>query len=291
MTHSRRLAFTLIELLVVIAIIAILIGLLLPAVQKVREAAARSTCSNNLKQLGLAMHSHHDTFMKLPVGIAGTSTAGYGWGWGAYILPFVEQQNLYNAVDDLVYNDNGGSGTPAIKNVMLAQIKTFRCPSSAAPEVQSGQAMQNYAGNAGSNWTGGDVLASVDNENGVLLYGNPKTDGFRLTDITDGTSNTLLLAEKVGNDGTNPRCSWCSCNPIFSADMDNNPPNNEFSEVLGSTNWAFNTADERAFHGWHIGGVMGVMSDGSIQFLRSSTDSNIRKGLGGRNDGLIFTLP
>src|SRR5215472_11978580 len=141
MAMTRRLprsAFTLIELLVVIAIIAILIGLLLPAVQKVREAAARTQCTNNLKQIGLALHSYHDASNYFPPGYVDGNTdpnstpdndVGPGWGWATFLLPYLEQQNLYNQI-----NLNAGIGIGSNAAPSQMSLKVYQCPADAYPQ-------------------------------------------------------------------------------------------------------------------------------------------------------------
>jgi prepilin-type N-terminal cleavage/methylation domain-containing protein/prepilin-type processing-associated H-X9-DG protein len=204
MNRRTRRAFTLIELLVVIAILAVLVGLLLPAIQKVREAAARAQCQNNLKQLGLAFHNYHAAQGCFPPGFASRAASpdgpslGPGWGWGAHLLPYLEQESLYRRMDL-----TRGIADPANAEARATSLKAFRCPSDNPPgpttTVRDGSgnplcdvAFGNYVGMAGVY----EVSGYPDTSNGSpgVLLRNSKV---RVTDITDGSSGTLFVGERA----------------------------------------------------------------------------------------------
>src|SRR5262249_10421202 len=219
-TTNRR-AFTLIELLVVIAIIAVLIGLLLPAVQKVREAANRIQCANNLKQIGLAAHHYHDQHEHLPPGIGyyPTPTNGtFGTSW-FHLLPFLEQGDLFKAALDSVPFPSPVGPTvvhyPGNKGVYSKPVKVFLCPSD--PSVPTGGVVSIDGYSFGASSYAGNALIAIRNNSSISDTPQGKV---RFADITDGLTNTIHNAEKYA------RCS----NPTLPA----------FSD--GGTAWAYCTS-------------------------------------------------
>ncbi len=225
--NRRRFGFTLIELLVVIAIIGVLISLLLPAVQKVREAANRTECLNNLKQIGLALHNYHDTHKSLPFGKGPNyvksrpGSAAYArWSAHSQLLPYIEQDNLYRSIDFTFPPETPGMGgvipfMPAFQNpnrenaaACRTVVKTFLCPSDATQvSIADWPGVNNYFANQ-STWLCDlsekqpSTIAPNELPTGVMYY----LSKVRLTDIIDGTSNTAFFSERIRGGGfPNPR--------------------------------------------------------------------------------------
>jgi prepilin-type N-terminal cleavage/methylation domain-containing protein/prepilin-type processing-associated H-X9-DG protein len=319
----NRSAFTLIELLVVIAIIAILVGLLLPAVQKVREAANRMSCQNNLKQLALATHTFLDRAGTFPANSIYTyDPTKPNWSWLAHILPDIEQGNLYMAAQI-------GANPPNNINQSLPQIatqvKSFYCPSDgdAFLGTQSHSvnfdmndpvlgpltyAVTCYKANIGSNWGGGPPGSSLwwgtDPEwcNPDPNNSDPKTtyDGcafgngimfetnqpLRIAAVTDGTSNTILIGEALCmKDYQN---AWCHMdNAIATTAYPPNAKNPRTGTDYPPDQWW----NRYAFTSNHTGGAQFAMADGSVHFIQDSIDLALFRALGTRALGEVAQLP
>jgi len=288
----RRPAFTLIELLVVIAIIAILIALLVPAVQHVREAAARTQCANNVKQIALACHSFHDVHRKMPPAATG-SLNGYEIKYSTfhvYILPYIEQDNLYKTmVPNVPYTSNYAVGS--------VKVSTYFCPSSGeelsknASEAANGQTnytMHYYAnlGPIGTNSVSKLAYSqrTVGSQGGYSLEGPVivETTGYAkptLSTITDGTSNTLLVGE-ISKDGWVFYRSWIRGWDSDSSGVPNAGKNVKFP--INSTDYTPGGFNNVSLASNHPGGVNVAMCDGSTRFLNESTPLDVLLRLASR---------
>jgi prepilin-type N-terminal cleavage/methylation domain-containing protein/prepilin-type processing-associated H-X9-DG protein len=300
-TKIRRTGFTLIELLVVIAIIAILIGLLLPAVQKVREAANRMKCSNNLKQLGLAAHNYNDTNGFLPGNLRPAATGTIRVRWTTYLLPYFEQDNIYR-----IYNQNANWSDVSNQNAVVIPLKVMQCPSS--PNANKFDASPD------NNWT--DNRYAVGDYAGIYWswytnvnsFGLPgilsKTDQVRLTDVTDGLSNTIYLTESAGkpDEYVNGRIvqaasgttringgGWCRPASDITAPEATSPINvtNGFL-INGYPDSKYNTDPTGQIYSFHSSGVNALLGDGSVRFVRSSISFATLQALITRSGGEVI---
>jgi prepilin-type N-terminal cleavage/methylation domain-containing protein/prepilin-type processing-associated H-X9-DG protein len=316
---KNRFAFTLIELLVVIAIIAILIGLLLPAVQKIREAANRMKCSNNMKQIGLALHNYEGTYGYFPVaGQYSTTVASKSWSLQATILPYIEQDNLQRLI-------NFSQPYDTQPNVTQTRVSTFLCPSETKDRPRVDGALThyplNYAANMGT-WMVFDPTLNRGGDGAFMV--NSST---RIADITDGTSNTVGLAEvkaytpylRDGGTPTGPNVAVPTSTATvagyggsFKADSGHTEwvdarvhqtgfttvftPNTSVIYNNGGVNYDidFNSSREGVSvtmqtyaavtpRSYHTSGVNVLLMDGSVRFLRNSITLTTWRALGTRN--------
>ena len=304
----RRRAFTLIELLVVIAIVAILIGLLLPAVQKVREAAARMKCSNNLKQISLACHNFHDANQRLPYASLdrqpNETTSTYVTGF-ILILPYLEQDAVAKRWDaKQPRNSTADADGDGYTNAMLQQMKipTYTCPSMGDPSGALGgtenRAPCSYLFNAGTvdcqmyaYWSFYGLPAPPVFDGAVIPLNSPATTpnspnqaNPNLLGITDGTSNTFL----VGETDFKPR-------GVPSTEMGGIWSYGYMGYSFGSTYWPFNRHDNTttvygAFRSEHTGGGNFALADGSVRFVRDSISADTYRAVSTRAGGEVLTL-
>lgn len=323
MKKSSPQGFTLIELLVVIAIIGILISLLVPAVQKVREAAARTTCTNNLKQIGIALHSYHDQQLKLPPGYVDGNTnpdstpdndVGPGWGWASFLLPYLEQDNVFNQIN---FSQPVGMGVNA--QISMLPLKIYQCPADAYFEPQvlnvydsnynliAQVAHANYVACNGweecFNGAGGDPQPGPGADGLAGLFGFSGRGAFfrnskiRLTDVSDGLTNTIFIGERSGNHslstwtGAVPggRCpAWMAGQTVNSAPPGPAYDNADFGEafVLAHCNATHLPSadipifDPDTFYSMHSPqGANFLFGDGSVHYLTRAVNPTTYQAL------------
>ena len=317
---QKRRGFTLIELLVVIAIIAILIALLLPAVQQAREAARRTQCKNNLKQLGLGLHNYHDTFNVFPIGALNPGTqpkAQFPWTnncavecrntpWSLYILPYLEQSNVYSRLNfSLPMSSAQRSGTgPALATVATnalvwqdSDLPMFKCPSDVIYSDPINQANTAHYGitngRRSSYWfadTGimEDLTAMWKQDSRALRPIMGINGGARIADITDGTSNTMALCETpFKKNATVYGPYWNAWNytsgVVFGQPMNNkNPatPCTNGGTVMCPYAWGAGSK--------HIGGMQILMADGAVRFVSENLQFSLVQNLVGIADGTVI---
>ncbi|MFM7097507.1 MAG: DUF1559 domain-containing protein [Gemmataceae bacterium] len=304
--EHRSKGFTLIELLVVIAIIAILIGLLLPAVQKVREAASKMKCQNNLKQLSLGFHSYHDVHKKLPPGMS-PGTVNYGdlyccWGtWQVAILPFIEQEAAFKIYQNYGGDDSTGPryGTGVNLQVTQRRYQVLTCPTETSPNAPlGGITSHNYAVNFGN--TSIYQVPTITVGGVTVTFGEAPfkpNSGSPLTHITDGTSSTLLVAEVIqgqradlrGYGFWGPATGFTTFAGPNSSTPDTPPQNCDANMPNPPCTQATTSNPINQFtRSKHTGGVNAGMVDGSIRFVTNNIAIATWRGMGSARGGEVI---
>lgn len=289
-----RLAFTLVELLVVIAIIGILVALLLPAVQSAREASRRASCTNNLKQLALAIHNYHDVYQFIPCSMNwGTATPPQHRGWIVATLPFFERTDVY----DQFAQYNFEVANPNLAKMRALVLNNLMCPSDGtghnrvpnnwqAQQHNSLSGLTNYKGVIGDPNMGGGGVGSADNHNGPmnngLFWRQSWQNPVNFRDILDGLSSTLMIGEDVPK--WNYHSAWffsngdyCSCHRPINFFAKPAPPNN----ATGQNFWP----RDMGFRSQHPGVCQFAAADGSIHALRENIDHTQYRALCTRAGG------
>ncbi|MCA9048938.1 MAG: DUF1559 domain-containing protein [Planctomycetaceae bacterium] len=305
--HRSRQAsgFTLIELLVVISIIAILISLLLPAVQQAREAARRTQCKNNIKQLGLALHNYHDVHQTFPPGwIDQNNSAAANWGWTVYLFPALEQGNLYSRLDVGAISLGAALDDVALLRLMTTPLPMFRCPSDTGPDINDQNVLQSVGGsrvavastsyvgaNGGGNWSGaGTTNTKLDGTFGL----NSET---KMRDFGDGSSNTIIVGERAWI-LQKPQGGQASCKAatVYGANADSTADLELRRTAVAKGLFGINQRGDdttispvvdrcaASFNSRHEGGAQFLLADGSVRFV----SENIQRDQSGTNGDYVF---
>jgi prepilin-type N-terminal cleavage/methylation domain-containing protein len=306
LVNRSRVGFTLVELLVVIAIIGVLVGLLLPAVQAAREAARRMSCTNNLRQLGLALHNYHDAFRSFPSGWMPTSTPdvdnGFGerWGWTVFVLPHLEQSPLYEQL-----NVSNGRQPIPLANDPRAQtvLGILICPSDPAEAINESYPDPNGNFYPKSNYPavhGRSEEVSILTNGGNGLFS--KGSRIRFADVTDGTSNTFAIGERdtrssrrgifgALGDPYRHAAVWIRAMPrpgsITPTTQHGRSVTGVCTDLPNSTR-LLNGESSRAFGSGHTGGAHFAFADNSVQFIGQTIDPITYGRLAQRNDGNVI---
>jgi prepilin-type N-terminal cleavage/methylation domain-containing protein/prepilin-type processing-associated H-X9-DG protein len=298
---KRHNGVTLLELLLVIAIVAILMGLLLAAVQRIRESANRAACANKLKQIGLACHSYHELSQSFPPGYTAhhqtnTSVVQPGWCWAAFLLPHLEQAELHSQIDFCRSVE-----APEHQAARMTIVAAFRCPSDSGDSGPvtfvdaTGQPLTQAATMSYSASSGPAELDEIPGPREGVFYRNSH---IGITDITDGTSNTCLIGDRASSWSVAP---WAGAiqgglllggprNPMINNPAANYPaPYFPLSQVRKINDWTDEDGALDDFVSEHPGGINMLFADGSVRFLREAMDPVVFEAIGTRAGGEVVS--